>query len=311
MHWRAGAVARVLGVSPVTLRTWDRRYGLGPSTREEGRHRRYSDQDVARLRVMVQLTGRGVSPASAAAIALDRAPAPDNGSAPDLGGAAGTGGAADPSETADPGGSREPDDGVDEARGFAQAASRLDSSLMSALAAALVRRRGVVGAWEGVFAPYLIALGERVAESGSGVEVEHLASAAIAGALRTDPVANDPVAVEGRLPALLACAPEEQHSLPLDALAAALAERRCATRNLGARVPAGALLDAVNLLSPRVVVLWAHANRYARLTPVAELLERGVAVTLGGAGWTSVPEGARLLGSLSEAVDAVRELNRF
>ena len=34
------AVARRLGVAPATLRTWDRRYGLGPSVHAPGAHRR-------------------------------------------------------------------------------------------------------------------------------------------------------------------------------------------------------------------------------------------------------------------------------
>ncbi|MGW4567600.1 MerR family DNA-binding transcriptional regulator, partial [Streptomyces sp. NPDC004561] len=42
-----GAVARRLGVSPTTLRSWDRRYGLGPASRSQGRHRRWSPRDVA------------------------------------------------------------------------------------------------------------------------------------------------------------------------------------------------------------------------------------------------------------------------
>ncbi|MEU4804728.1 MerR family transcriptional regulator [Actinosynnema sp. NPDC023587] len=356
MHWSAGAVARMLGVSPVTLRTWDRRYGLGPSTREEGRHRRYSEQDVARLRRMLELTGHGVTPASAAAAALDEVPAVSTGSGGSGSGSSGSGGSGpggSGSGSSGPGGTGSGSSGpggggpegasggartagrsrarsagrsrvggarwarfgggphalgveADEARGFAHAASRLDAPLMSALAASLIRRDGVVGAWEGVLAPYLIALGDRISASGSGIEVEHLASAAIAGALRTEPLV-----VDGRLPALLACAPEELHSLPLDALAAALAERGCASRNLGARVPAGALLDAVNLLSPRVVVLWAHADLHARLAPVAELLELRISVVVGGAGWTTVPEGARRVESLAGAVGAILELNRF
>jgi DNA-binding transcriptional MerR regulator len=40
------AVARRLGVAPATLRTWDRRYGLGPSQHSAGAHRRYSPADV-------------------------------------------------------------------------------------------------------------------------------------------------------------------------------------------------------------------------------------------------------------------------
>ncbi|WP_408004770.1 MerR family transcriptional regulator, partial [Pseudonocardia lacus] len=60
------AAARRLGVAPATLRTWDRRYGLGPSGHSPGRHRRYSAQDLARLDVMRRALLRGVSAADAA-----------------------------------------------------------------------------------------------------------------------------------------------------------------------------------------------------------------------------------------------------
>jgi DNA-binding transcriptional MerR regulator len=65
------AVARRLGVAPATLRTWDRRYGLGPSARTAGSHRRYTPEDVARLLVMRRLTLEGVAPVDAAKAALD------------------------------------------------------------------------------------------------------------------------------------------------------------------------------------------------------------------------------------------------
>ena len=64
------AVARRLGVAPATLRTWDRRYGLGPSARTAGSHRRYTPEDVARLLVMRRLTLEGVAPVDAAKAAL-------------------------------------------------------------------------------------------------------------------------------------------------------------------------------------------------------------------------------------------------
>ncbi|MFD7656217.1 MerR family transcriptional regulator [Actinosynnema sp. NPDC059797] len=285
-QWSAGAVARMLGISPTTLRTWDRRYGLGPGTREEGRHRRYSPADVSRLRRMLELTAQGMAPAAAAAVALGSPPpaAPRSGGGPK---ALAVGGSV-------------------EGRGFARAAARLDAPLMTALAVELVERRGVVDAWESVLVPFLVALGERITARGTGVEVEYLATACLLDALRV----TEPVAPDGRLPVLLACAPEEQHSLPLDVLAAALAERGCASRNLGARVPAGALLDAAALLSPGSVVVWAHAPVHAEAAPVAELLSRGHAVLVGGPGWAEVPTGARRLWTLGEAVEAVLELNR-
>lgn len=65
------AVARTLGVAASTLRTWDRRYGLGPSGHQAGSHRRYTPEDVARLQTMRRLTLRGVAPVDAARIATE------------------------------------------------------------------------------------------------------------------------------------------------------------------------------------------------------------------------------------------------
>lgn len=65
------AVASRLGVAPATLRTWDRRYGLGPSEHTAGAHRRYSAADLARLMSMRSLTLDGVPPADAARLARD------------------------------------------------------------------------------------------------------------------------------------------------------------------------------------------------------------------------------------------------
>ncbi len=61
-----GGLARRLGVSPTTLRSWDRRYGLGPAVRADGRHRRWTPQDVAVLETMCRLTSAGVPPGEAA-----------------------------------------------------------------------------------------------------------------------------------------------------------------------------------------------------------------------------------------------------
>lgn len=67
-------VATRLGVAASTLRTWERRYGLGPSARTAGRHRRYDADDVTRLETMRRLTGEGVAPADAARLALGQDP---------------------------------------------------------------------------------------------------------------------------------------------------------------------------------------------------------------------------------------------
>src|SRR5690349_22176290 len=64
------AVARRLGVAPATLRTWDRRYGLGPSAHTPGAHRRYAAADIARLELMQRALLQGATPAEAARHAL-------------------------------------------------------------------------------------------------------------------------------------------------------------------------------------------------------------------------------------------------
>jgi len=265
-RWSAGAVARTLGISPTTLRTWDRRYGLGPRTREEGKHRRYDDVDVAALRRMLELTGQGISPAAAATMAR---------------------GGAGPVPTV---------------HDFVRASTQLDAPRLGRLTTELVSALGVVDAWESVLMPFLVELGERTIDDGGGIGVEHVTSSAVMSVLHR---VGDPLE-GGRLPTLLAAVPEELHTLPLDALAAALAERGCASRNLGARVPPSALMGALDVLAPQCVLLWAHDPVLARLAPVAKVAAR-TPVLLGGPGWhrMPLPFGAQRVHSLREAVDVI------
>jgi methanogenic corrinoid protein MtbC1 len=71
-----GAVARRLGVAPSTLRTWNRRYGIGAHELSPGRHRRYTAEDIIRLEHMQKLILRGAAPADAARAALAAPVAP-------------------------------------------------------------------------------------------------------------------------------------------------------------------------------------------------------------------------------------------
>jgi hypothetical protein len=66
------AVDRRLGVAPATLRTWDRRYGVGPTRHSAGEHRRYAPADVARPEALRRLVPAGVPPSDAARLAVDR-----------------------------------------------------------------------------------------------------------------------------------------------------------------------------------------------------------------------------------------------
>ncbi|MBO1538594.1 MerR family transcriptional regulator [Pseudomonas sp. OA65] len=54
-------VARMTGVNPVTLRAWERRYGLIQPTRTESGHRLYSLGDIEKVRSILAWIDRGVA----------------------------------------------------------------------------------------------------------------------------------------------------------------------------------------------------------------------------------------------------------
>lgn len=54
-------VSRLTGVNPVTLRAWERRYGLIVPTRTESGHRLYSMTDIERVRSILGWIERGVA----------------------------------------------------------------------------------------------------------------------------------------------------------------------------------------------------------------------------------------------------------
>lgn len=71
-------VARLTGVNPVTLRAWERRYGLIQPTRTESGHRLYSQADIDAVRSILGWLERGVSVSKVGSIlARDQAVAQD------------------------------------------------------------------------------------------------------------------------------------------------------------------------------------------------------------------------------------------
>ncbi|MFJ1709352.1 MerR family transcriptional regulator [Kitasatospora sp. NPDC088346] len=270
-----GGVARRLGVSPTTVRSWERRYGIGPAHREAGHHRRWSPQDIAVLEAMCHLTARGVPPGEAARAALaERATAHGDGSPPLAPRRPGTAG---------PGGSRVLRVGTvrPECRGLARAAVRLDAPEVVRILRDVVGALGVIDAWTEVMMPALRAAGRKWAADGEQyVEVEHMLSWHVSSVLRG--VAVEAVTVRPARPVLLAATPGEQHTLPLEATAAALTERALPFRMLGAAVPPRALLDAVHRLGPGAVMVWSQDR------PTAD---RGLLRQVGGSMWG--PRGSR------------------
>ena len=279
------AVARRIGVAPATLRTWDRRYGLGPSAHESGEHRRYCPADLARLTLMRRLITSGVSPCDAAAQAKSHK------------------------------GSINLETIVTDyvvreelVTALHKAAKGLDKKFIEAALRKDLAQYGVEQSWSEVIVPLLLIVGNEWEASGDGIEVEHLLTEVLKGILREH--VEDIRKPVNAHPVLLASVGEELHSLALHALAAALAERKIETYFLGARTPLEALSAMITRSAPPAVFLWAQLSKNAdpkffNDIPAIRPMPRMV---LGGPGWSHVD--CKDVSVVHDISDAVAEIER-
>ncbi len=297
-HWTVGAVARRLGVSPATLRSWGHRYGIGPTGHRAGRYRRYSAADVAELATMRRLTSQGMPMATAVALARSQHRGAHTGAAPGAAAGrapappAGAGGRADASPTH-----------VDE---FVRAARELDEDTLSSMLEHSLDTRGVAATWDSLCRPALVGL---VAESESWsdcIDAECTLAWTISTSLRRLPVL--PPAGEGARHVVVGCAPGEQHTLASEALLAALREQHVPARTLGPAVPDEAWMLVAERTCPAAVFVWSHSSRTARPGVLRRLLEHTGTVVAAGPGWErrSLPAAVLTASSLGEAVGTAR-----
>ena len=257
------AVARRIGVAPATLRTWDRRYGLGPSGHEAGSHRRYCPADLARLTLMRRLISTGVAPCEAAEQARSHK------------------GAVKIAQLVDNFESRH--ELVDSIH---RAAKILDKSFIETVIRKDIADNGVIASWTEVIVPLLVIVGDEWERTGAGIEVEHMLSELLKRIMREGvPEIKKP---KNAQPVLLAAVGEEVHCLALHALAAALAERGIETFFLGARTPLEAIDAMVRRSAPPAIFLWAQLKhngdeKFFREIPAIRPAPR---VILGGPGWS-------------------------
>ena len=259
------AVARRIGVAPATLRTWDRRYGLGPSEHVEGEHRRYCPKDLAKLTMMRRLIVAGVAPAEAAEQARNCK------SAVKL-------------ETI----IEEFEVREDVVDAIYKALQSFDREFIEKTLAHEIDSFGIEGAWADVIVPTLFLIGQEWEINQSGIEIEHLFSEILKRTMHNRVVElKKPINAR---PVLLAAVGEELHSLPLYALAAALCERNIETYVLGARTPLSALSTMVTRCAPPAIFLWAQLpknaeEKYWNDIPAVRPAPR---IVVGGPGWDAV-----------------------
>jgi hypothetical protein len=258
------AVAARLGIPTATLRSWNQRYGVGPQHHLPGHHRHYTETDIAVASRMLELVRAGASPASAAWAATGlRAQVPTPGDTGPL----------------------------------LTAAYRLDTAEVSSILEAHLSHHGVVETWDRLCRPAFADIVARQAGGHGCIDVEHLLSWAIATSLHR----SAPPLPTTTQPVILACTSGETHSLPLEALRAALVELQIGTHMLGAAVPTAALKDALARHGrPATVVLWAQRTETARVSAIRTALDADARVLAAGPGWAGT--------ALSDPVATVHDL---
>ena len=226
-----GAVAELTGVPAPTLRAWERRYGIPSPGRSASGHRIYGNGDVDLVRRLRRLVDGGMPPRVAARRIQGgppRTPEP-------------------PPTPVD-----DPYDVV--VRRIVDAIDRFDpDTLESEL------RRGLVlgstlAVYERVMVPVMRVLGERWSHDDPlSIAQEHLTTEVMRNVAQDLHRLARPEHPVGS--AVVACVADEQHVLPLYAIAFRLAQRRIRAVVLGARTPPSVVGVAVRRLRPDLVAL--------------------------------------------------------
>jgi DNA-binding transcriptional MerR regulator len=234
-HLRIGALSRRVGVSPETLRAWERRYRLLSPSRSAGGYRLYGDEDERRIRRMLDHLGSGVSAAQAAELARadQESPAPERP-------------VAKPALDALRARMRLALDQFDEPGAHAA----LDG-LLAAFALETVLRDALL--------PYLHELGERWRRNEASIAQEHFATALLRGRLlglsRGWGNGNGPRA-------LLACLPGDQHDLGLICFGLALRNHGWRITFLGTDTPLVTITETAQLIRPALVIVTAALAKH-------------------------------------------------
>jgi MerR family transcriptional regulator, light-induced transcriptional regulator len=274
-YLRIGELSRRVGVSADLLRAWERRYGLLRPSRSAGGFRLYSEADERRVRRMRELLGRGLSAAEAARVALS--PAEESVSGTDEGAAA--------LETAT-------------AR-LAESLDRLDPTRAHGTLDHVFALFTLDTVLRDVLLRYLHELGERWERGEASVGQEHFASNLLRGRL----LALAQGWGQGAGPrAVLACAPDELHDLPLICLGLALRARGWTITFLGAATPVSSVAEAVREVQPAVVVVSA-ARQELFEAAIGELAELKLSGRLAIAGSGASPQLAEQAGGAMLLVD--------
>ena len=223
---RIATVSRLLGVPVPTIRSWERRYDFPAPPRTDGLHRRYGDVEFEQLRALRDLVTKGHSTRDA--VALVRSTVVVG------------------SEDASP------------AEPIVNAALSLDTALLRTELDATTERLGVEETIRRAILPAMREIGSRWKAGRCDVGREHLATEGVRSWLaRQAFLAPPPFRPR---PIVLACGPQDLHTIGLESFAVILARRGWPCRVLGARTPTEALVSVVQAMRAIGAVVTAQRS---------------------------------------------------
>jgi DNA-binding transcriptional MerR regulator len=236
------------GVLAVTVRAWERRYGLLSPQRAENRYRLYSERDIATLMWVKERADHGISISSAVrefqSLVTSGKPVETKISMAS---------AAPQRKTNTP--------PAEYAKRLYQALIAHDDASANQIWIEFSDSFTLSDIWESILVPVLVEIGEAWYTHKIRITTEHIASAFIRGKLH---------ALFHHLPnhrsrhfILIGCAPDEQHEISSLMLAILMRDRGHHVEYLGPDIPLDDLVDYARHERPRMIILTAMSEESA------------------------------------------------
>jgi len=278
--WSIAAAARATGLTQHTLRAWERRFGFPMPARLPSGHRRFTTEQVERLKLITRALAQGHRASAVVPLPLERL------------------------LTLLP---RGVSDGRTPQHWSARVIQHLEAFDLVAVARALhhaAATHGVSVFLRQYVHPLLVEVGERWARGELDIRHEHLLSEAVEDELRALRQALEPGAV-GR-PLVLAALPGETHGLPLHIVALAAVARGRRVHLLGLDTPLDEIVHTANATDAEAVGVTVSASNASPRT-VTLLNQLHAALPPRTALWVG-GSGAATLEGLHPGIDRVADL---
>lgn len=291
-------VAQRTGLTPATLRAWERRYGVVSPGRSAGGQRLYSDADVERLTVLRQLTDGGRSIGRVAELTAGEARAlleEDLRASP-------------ASAAASPAG-----DSRSLLSQAVEATRAMDAEGLRVLLRRAAVTLGVNAFLDELVAPFLHTLGDGWVKGDIKPAQEHLASEVVEEVLAW---LSEPAGSAGRPGLVVATLPGELHRLGARLVAAVAVFEGWRVSYLGADLPGREIGRAAEAVEAKAVAVSVVAERptsqaFTALQELEAEVGRDTPVLLGGQGAAALAAQADVgHARLVEGLDGLREALR-